>query len=616
MKKFILFLLLLAFQFSFAFQKEEGQLLLQAAGSGDLDRIDSLLTAGTPVNYHGKYGLSAVHYAKLKGREEVLRILSDANAGMDEPMPPLSEYLKSLYSASVDQKAPGSSIIVKQGSDVIFNKAYGYSILDKKSKLKPNTKFKIGSITKQFTAAAILKLQEEGKIDTDDVLSKYIADFPRGNEVTIHHLLTHTSGIHSFTSDIDWNSTEILEPIKRSKMIDMIKGYEYDFSPGEEYAYNNSGYYILGYLIEKISGVSYAQYLEDQLLKPANMLNTGYFVNAKPPADMALGYSAFGNGYNPATDWDLSWADAAGALYSTTADLVKWNENLYSGKIISEESLKRMLTPATLNDGSTVSQNYGYGIMTGSFRGLRFYSHSGGLPGFNCVLSYYPDLELSVAVFTNSLPLPPYMDPGKTSNKIVEYLFWNQMESQKSFRESELKITGNINDYEGRFAYPGGMVGEFTAKDGKLYARLTGQPASQLLPQGNDKFAWKNVEAKIQFIRGDDGSVKEAVHYQNGAELKVSLIEEESTVELLKEQLEMYTGTYTMPNGIDFMVTLKDNQLMAKLGPQEAYPIFPKGDHTFFYKVVVAELTFEVEGKKASSVTLLQAGREILMPRK
>jgi CubicO group peptidase (beta-lactamase class C family) len=589
---------------------------LESSGRGDLDRIDSLVSNGTDINQTGPLGFTAINYARLKGRTEAVELLQQYGAREDK-MPSLGSFVDSIYSRSKRENSPGSAIIAVMKGKVLINQAYGKANIEKDIPNSTDTRFRIGSITKQFTSAAILRLQEQGKINVNDPLSKYMSDFPRGDEVKIHHLLTHTSGIHSYTDDIDFTSEEVTEPINSSELIEEIKGFEFEFDPGEKYYYNNSAYFLLSHLIEQLSGKTYGRFLEEEFFKPLGMKNTGPYINQTPPDNSSLGYSAMGNSYNPAIDWDMSWAGGAGILYSTTGDLIKWNEGLFGGRVLSDESLSMMLTPGMLNDGSEIPNNYCFGIAKGNQRGIIYFGHSGGLPGFNSYLNYYPDYDLSVAVLTNCLPLPQYLNPAVNALAIAEYLLWEDMPSQDSFRSSEILKTDNLDDYAGRYAYPGGIIGTFTAEEGILYAQLTGQPKAKLYPEGNGTFSWKIVDARIEFVRDSSGVVTHGIHKQGGNEFKVELVVEDEVIDVGEETLQSYVGTYEMPNGAEFIVTREGKQLFAKLGAQSAYPVYPKSQTVFFYKVVVAELEFNKDNNSNnSSVTLKQAGREIKMLKK
>jgi CubicO group peptidase (beta-lactamase class C family) len=274
----------------------------------------------------------------------------------------------------------------------------------------PQTKFRIGSITKQFTAAAILRLQKQGKLNVADKLVKFIPDYLRGGEVTLHHLLTHTSGIHSYTSKPDFMNT-VTVPVKPEDHIKSFKNDPYDFAPGEKYLYNNSGFFLLGYIVEKVSGQSYADFLRHEFFTPLGMTNTGVHEATAVLKHEATGYAYLNGQFRKAINWDMSRAGGAGALYSTVQDLFRWNEAVFGGKVLSAAILKPAFAPVlTKQDAELQGQKeigYGYGWAIGKTRGLRVIDHGGGLHGFLSFLLRVPAKSMTVIVLANASEPPP-----------------------------------------------------------------------------------------------------------------------------------------------------------------------------------------------------------------
>ncbi len=286
----------------------------------------------------------------------------------------------------------------------------GQADLEKKVAATVETKFRIGSVTKQFTAAAILKLAEDGKLKITDPLDKYYPDFKNAKRITLEHLLTHTSGLHSYTEKPDFFE-RVAKPIKPRDLIDWTKGDEPDFEPGTDFHYCNTGYFLLGEIVASVSGKSYGEYLESEFFKPLGMKSTGVYDNAAPPENMATGYSFEDDKYAIALNWDMSWAGGAGALYSTVGDLHRWNEALHNGKVIRPESVKAATTPFKLPKGKTNSMSYGYGLCSTSHRRLPVINHSGGLQGWKSDLLYFPEQKTTVVVLSNAMPSAAEMDP-------------------------------------------------------------------------------------------------------------------------------------------------------------------------------------------------------------
>lgn len=284
------------------------------------------------------------------------------------------------------------TVLVARGDSVVFSKAYGSANLEWDIPNTPATKFRIGSVTKQFTAAAILLLEERGRLSTDDLVSQHIPDAPRAWEkITIFHLLTHTSGIPNFTSFPDYQSTMSLA-ITPERLVARFRDKPLDFEPGQKMTYSNSGYALLGFLIEKISGQPYSQFLQENIFGPLKMSDSGYDSNFLVISRRASGYSPGAGGPMNAAFVHMTIPHAAGALYSTTADLLRWNQALYGGKVLSAASLKKMTTP--------FMNNYGFGIVILAGTRTRYW-HNGGINGFNSFLAYYPESRVTVVVLAN-----------------------------------------------------------------------------------------------------------------------------------------------------------------------------------------------------------------------
>lgn len=313
----------------------------------------------------------------------------------------------SLAAASAQQNARLDALVLKyaeagqfmgavrvaRGGETIFSQGYGFANLEWKIPNVPESKFRVGSITKQFTAACVLLLEERGKLRVDDPLGKYIGNPPEAwKAVTIRHLLTHTSGIPSLTQFPEYPEFKLL-PATMEKTLALIRSKPMQFAPGEKYAYSNSGYILLGHVVERASGARYEDFLRENILAPLGMRDTGYDANAAILPHRASGYTARGGPMRNAAHIDMTVPHAAGALYSTTGDLLRWQEALFGGRVLRPESLARMLTPSL--------EDYGFGVIVRSRNGRRCVEHGGGIDGFNAFMAYYPDRRVAVIVLGN-----------------------------------------------------------------------------------------------------------------------------------------------------------------------------------------------------------------------
>ena len=285
------------------------------------------------------------------------------------------------------------SVLVARGDNIILNRGYGSADLEWNISNSPITKFRLGSVTKQFTAACVLLLEERGKWKVADPVKKYMPDAPAAwNKITIFNLLTHTSGIPNFTSFADYREWES-KPTTPKKLVDRFRNKPLDFQPGSKWGYSNSGYVLLGYLIEKVSGDTYQHFLQTNIFNPLGMKDSGYDSNSAIILHRASGYTPSWNGVENAGFINMTVPFSAGALYSTTEDLLKWEHGLFGRKLLSAASLKEMTTP--------FKEKYAFGLVVTNANGHRKVEHGGGIEGFNTDVVYWPDERLAVIVLGN-----------------------------------------------------------------------------------------------------------------------------------------------------------------------------------------------------------------------
>jgi len=286
------------------------------------------------------------------------------------------------------------SVLVARNGQTLFRKSYGLANAEWNVPNVPEAKYRLGSITKQFTAVAVLQLAEQGKLKLDDSVNKYLPNPPPAWEpVTIDHLLHHTSGIPSYTGLPGFFEKRITVPLTPLEIVDLSRDMPLEFKPGEKFAYDNTGYVLLGHIITKASGVPYMDYLREHILGPAGMNDTGYDSHSEVIKKRATGYSPpVGNLHN-SRFIDMSLPYSAGALYSTVDDLSKWDQILYTNKLLTPASMKLMFTPGI--------QNYGCGWFIDKLGAHSRIGHGGGIPGFNSMIARYPDEKLLVVVLSN-----------------------------------------------------------------------------------------------------------------------------------------------------------------------------------------------------------------------
>ena len=408
----------------------------------------------------------------------------------------------------------GMAVLVAQDGKILFEKGYGLADTEHHVPVNPQTTFRIGSITKQFTASAILKLQEEGKLSVNDKLSKYIPDFPRGDEVALRQLLTHTSGIHSYTEEPNFPK-RVTNATTTEAIIEAMKKYPYDFDPGTKWSYSNSGYVLLGYIVEKVSGQSYGDFLRENFFQPLGMTNTGVYRADSGLPHEALGYSLDTNGCTRALNWDMSWAFGCGALYSTVEDLYHWNEGIFNGRVLDAASVKAAFTPVKVLESQINSDTgYGFGWALGRYRELREILHSGGLPGFKSCLLRAPDEEFTVVILANARPGWRAADPDNLAHQLMDTYLADKFAPPPVVNT---KVAAAVYDsLVGKYDYGRGAVLTVTREGNHLLAQLTDQSKFEIFPESETNYFWKVVDAQVTFAKDSAGKVTKAIHHQNG----------------------------------------------------------------------------------------------------
>lgn len=332
----------------------------------------------------------------------------------------LVKRLDSLAGAPIHEgRAVGISAAVVRGTDTLLLKGYGKADLEHNVPTPDDAVYEIGSVTKQFTAAAILKLRDEGKLDLDADVTRYLPTYPTlGQKLPVRRLLDHTSGIKGMTEIPEFRSLRVRR-LPRDSGVALFSALPFEFAPGEAMIYNNSAYFLLGLIVEKVSGVSYEDYVEQKLFAPLGMRSSRYCSNTEVVERRAHGYDYEGREIRRADYLDHTWPYAAGSLCSTARDLVTWLTALHGGKVLSQRSYAEMTTPARLNDGTEL--RYGMGLSIGTdVRGARHIGHGGAISGYTSDASWYPDAQLAVVVLMNSTgPVSPSALASELAGEII-----------------------------------------------------------------------------------------------------------------------------------------------------------------------------------------------------
>lgn len=530
-----------------------------------------------------------------------------------------------LALASKYRQFNGTALIAENGK-VIYKGAFGPANMEWNIPNTPDTKFRLGSITKQFTATVILQLVEQGKIKLEGKLSDYLPEYRKdvGDKVTIHHLLTHTSGIPSYTSQPGFFENVSRNPYKVDEFVKKYASGDLEFEPGSKYTYNNSGYFLLGAIIQRITGKSYEQVLKANIFDPAGMTNTGYDHYDTILPKRASGYRKTPDGYTNAAYLDMSIPYAAGSLYSTVEDLYLWDQALYTDKLLSAQSKALMYKPFL--------DNYAYGwvVTNASFKqndqSVQVITHGGGINGFTTTIVRFPKEKNLIVMLDNTGS--DYLD--RLSDSIAKIIYNQPYEPPKISIVPVIEKTIVEKGIEAGIA----QYRELKAKQATYdFAEPElNRLGYQLLRGGKSKEAIEifklNVEAYPQSFNTYD-SLAEAYMSANERELAVQNYKKSlelnpnntNAVEILKglakapvvvdaKVFDTYVGEYEVGPGFVLRVFREGDRFMTQATGQDKFEVFPESETTFYPRAFAAKLTFvkDADGK-VTGIRIDQGGR-------
>lgn len=509
-----------------------------------------------------------------------------------------------LMSEVFKDDGPGAVALVVKDDKVVYRKAFGMANLELGVEMKPDNIFRIGSITKQFTASAILKLRDEGKLSLDDDITKYVEDYPtHGHEITLKHLLTHTSGIKSYTGMKEWDGEVRKKDFTPEELIEFFKNQPMDFKPGEEWRYNNSAYFILGYIIEVVSDMSYGEYIDSAFFKPLEMNSSYYGSTSRIIKNRAYGYNKNDDGYINADFLSMTQPYAAGSLLSTVDDLYKWYSAVMDDKVISKESREEAHSTYNLNNGEKTGYGYGWGI--GNIQGSLNISHGGGINGFLTSSMYLPEEKLFVAIFSNCNCNPP----GSIATKMAALALG------KPFDWKPITLSNDtMKEYEAVYETDKEEQRIITFKEGQLFSLRTGGSKYKIYPFEEDKFFFDGGGVTtLHFVRNENGEIVSVTSKSTGYDMNwkrtnkpIPSIEE---IELDDSVTDKYLGKYELSPTFILSIFREEGKMFAQATGQNKIEILPYEKNKFSLVDVDAKLTFNMdENGEVTSLTLHQGG--------
>lgn len=530
------------------------------------------------------------------------------------------------------------SVLVADNGKVIYKKGFGMANMEWDILNTPDTKFRLGSITKQFTSMLIMQLVAEGKLELQATVSTYLPDYSKinGDKITIHQLLTHTSGTPNYTSFPNFFKELSRNPYTPTEMVRMFADSTLTFTPGEKFAYSNSGYILLGAIIEKVTGKSYETVLKEKIFDPLKMTNSGYDHHNTILKKRAAAYEMKGSTPENAPYIDMSIPYAAGSLYSTVEDLYLWDQALYTEKLLPKKYRDMLFGKYIEGFG----QFYGYGWSVGEMpvgntkERTDIIGHGGGINGFSTLITRMPEDKSTVILLNNTGTAPlnaitlaingilhgatydlPKQSLAKSLyNEIIDkdlkagvaFYAKNKDSKQYSLSESEMNSAGYNLLHAGRKVEAEAVLKlnmEAFPKSSNVYDSY----GEVLMIQGKNELAIANYKKSIELDPTN----------QNGIDMLKKLgVETEGLVEdviVPDAVLASYVGEYELKPGFILSVTKEGNQLKAQATGQPAFDIFPKSETEFYLKVVTAQITFNKnKADNVESLTLFQGGQEIV----
>ncbi|WP_332735533.1 serine hydrolase [Flavihumibacter sp.] len=517
----------------------------------------------------------------------------------------LEKDFDNVLSQIYKQGGPGCAALITEKGKPLYRKAFGMANIELGVPMKPEMVFRIGSITKQFTAIAILQLMEQGKLSLQDEITKFIPDYPvNGKKITIEHLLTHTSGIKSYTSMPSFE-TIIRKDMKPDELVGFFKNEPMDFDPGAKFLYNNSGYFLLGVIIEKVSGMSYPQYLEKNIFKPLGMVNSYYGTDTRIIPNRAAGYQNGEAGIVNADQMSMTLPYAAGSIQSTVDDLFLWHKAVHGYKLVKKETLQKAFSPYKLADGNI--SNYGYGWAFGQVQDAALIEHGGGINGFTTSSMYLPKEDIFVVLFTNTTHVGPDMAATKLAAIAMGKPF-------KEYKEVKL-AAASLKEYEGVYDNDKGESRVITAEGEKLYSQRAGGNKFQLKAAGNDEFFFDNSLSTLTFQR--KANKPESILFKSKDEKSewkrtTKPIPVKKEIAISATELEQYIGEYALSPSFSITVTSEGDRLFAQATNQPRFEVFAESPDTFFLKVVEAKIQFLKSGDgKVNALLLHQGGQKM-----
>lgn len=550
-----------------------------------------------------------------------------------------TEQLDQLLNQYLEYGKFNGSVLVAEEGKVVYKKGFGFANMEWDIPNAANTKHRLGSITKQFTAMLILQLAAEGKLDLHAPITQYLPDYPKesGDQITTHHLLTHTSGIPNYTAFPGFFADESRNPYTPDEFVKKFEDKDLEFTPGEQFNYSNSGYFLLGVIIEKLSDKSYSELLTDNIFTPLGMDDSGYDLHGDILKNRATGYEKNGSGFMNSPFLDMSIPYAAGSLYSTVEDLYLWDQALYTNSLLPQKYMDLFFKPSIRAFGNS-HYAYGWGIgkepIGNTTDSITTISHGGGINGFNTNISR-ATTNKSLIVLLNNTGGAPLNQMTNAIRGIMNGVGYDLPKKSLAFDVLTVIQTKGIESGIEHFkANKDDDAFDVNEREiNQIGYQLMGEglvaEAAQVFKVNVDEFpdsfnVYDSYAEALMELGDDEGAIKNykiAVEMNPANQHGIDMLEKlgEDTTDLVKEFivpddiLESYVGDYELMQGFILSVFKEGNQMKTQATGQPVIDIFPKSNEVFYVKVITAQITFNRgENGDIESLTLLQGGQEMI----
>jgi D-alanyl-D-alanine carboxypeptidase len=517
-----------------------------------------------------------------------------------------------LLEAVPESGGPGIAVLIARGDELLFRGARGRASVELGVALDPGQVFRIGSVTKQFAAAGLLKLVDDGKARLDDPLSKYLPDFPNGKAITLAMLLDHTSGVRSYTSLPDYMGNPVRRDLDTAGMIAVFKDEKADFAPGEKWAYNNSGYVLVGAVIEAITGKPWSAWLDERLMRPLALAQTRADDGKAILRGYVEGYTVTADGgFERAGLLSMSQPHAAGALVSTVDDLWRWNLALHGGKVLKADSYGRMTTPQGV--AAAAPQRYGFGIARQTVRGRDALAHGGGIHGFSSNLVYLPESRLTAVMLRNA--------NGQAAAPVDRRLLAFALGDPYPTETAVAVPADELASYAGVYRLDADTARTLSVVDGRLRSQRSGGTTHTLVAIGGGRFVFPQSLNRLEMQRDASGAVSGLRFFPEGEggedwrrtqEKPV----ERAAIELSRPAKEALVGDYA-GSALTFKVLLDEaGVLRVQVPGQPAFELHAQSARTMFLREVDARIRFDPADGPVATATLEQGGVNAVLTRK